>query len=185
MSLEPRQFLTKMEQRMLLTDEDKAILQSNADWGKEKASHMTDHFYAYLERDEEMANILHAGQGRMDRLRSTFIEWFHEMFTGMDNWGDEYAQRRWRIGLVHVKLGIGPQHVVPAMATVIHESEKIVKEEGKDVSVINPLSKICMIDLAFIEQAYVEVSSQAVQRETGWTESLFRRLIATGAGSMQ
>jgi hypothetical protein len=41
-----------------------------------------------------------------------------------------------------------------------------------------------MIDLAFIEQAYVEVSSAAVLKETGWTEGLFRRLIASGAGSM-
>ena len=42
-----------------------------------------------------------------------------------------------------------------------------------------------MIDLAFIEQAYVEVSSQAVMRETGWTEGLFKRMISTGAASLK
>jgi hypothetical protein len=41
------------------------------------------------------------------------------MFTGMDDWGNTYANRRWRIGLVYVQIGIGPQHVVPAMATVL------------------------------------------------------------------
>ncbi len=41
-----------------------------------------------------------------------------------------------------------------------------------------------MIDLAFIEQAYVEVSSAAVLKETGWTESLFNRLITSGADSI-
>jgi hypothetical protein len=41
-----------------------------------------------------------------------------------------------------------------------------------------------MIDLTFIEQAYIEVSSNAVLKETGWTEKLFRRLIATGANTM-
>jgi len=46
------------------------------------------------------------------------------------------------------------------------------------------LGRICMIDLAFIEQAYVEVSSAAVLQETGWTAALFKRLVATGAGSM-
>ena len=40
------------------------------------------------------------------------------------------------------------------------------------------------IDLAFIEQAYVEVSSAAVLKETGWSAALFRRLIATGASDM-
>ena len=39
-------------------------------------------------------------------------------------------------------------------------------------------------NLAFIEQAYIEVAAQAVLRETGWSEGLFRRLITTGAGSM-
>jgi hypothetical protein len=38
--------------------------------------------------------------------------------------------------------------------------------------------------LAFIEQAYIEVTSAAVLKETGWSEGLFRRLIATGAGAM-
>ncbi len=184
MTLEPREFLTKMEQRMLFDDEDKASLKANADWGKQIASEMTDHFYEYLNRDEEMANILNQKDGRMERLRSTFTEWFAEMFTGMDDWGDAYAVRRWRIGLVHVKLGIGPQHVVPAMATVAREVEHKIKSEGKDEAVHKALSKICMIDLAFIEQAYVEVSSSAVQRETGWSEALFRRMISTGANSM-
>jgi hypothetical protein len=41
-----------------------------------------------------------------------------------------------------------------------------------------------MIDLAFIEQAYIEVSSAAVLQETGWTERLFKRLIAAGASSI-
>ncbi len=184
MTLEPREFLAKMEKRMLFNDEDKENLQANADWGKQIASEMTDHFYAYLNRDEEMASILNQKDGRMERLRATFTEWFAEMFTGMDNWGDAYAVRRWRIGLVHVKLGIGPQHVVPAMATVVREVEKKIETEGKATEVNTALSKICMIDLAFIEQAYVEVSSSAVQRETGWSEALFRRMISTGANSM-
>jgi hypothetical protein len=70
------------------------------------------------------------------------------------------------------------------MATVVNEVGKRLKTDGKPESLRESLSKICMIDLAFIEQAYVEVSSNAVLQETGWTEGLFRRLIATGANSM-
>jgi hypothetical protein len=102
----------------------------------------------------------------------------------MDDWGNAYADRRWRIGLVHVQIGISPQHVVPAMATVIHEVGKRLKTDGKPEELRDALSRICMIDLAFIEQAYVEVSSAAVLKETGWTENLFNRLVATGAGSI-
>jgi Protoglobin len=184
MPLDPHSFMATMEKRVCLTSEDKTLLKENADWGKEIASEMADRFYTYLGNDPEMDGIMKAKEGRMHRLRETFVQWFYEMFTGMDNWGDGYADRRWRIGLVHVQIGIGPQHVVPAMATVINAVGQRLKTDGKNEALRDALSRICMIDLAFIEQAYVEVSSAAVLQETGWSEGLFRRLIATGAGSM-
>lgn len=184
MSLEPHTFMTTMEKRVNFSNEDKALLKSQADWGKEIAPKMADYFYEYIGRDPEMDAIVNKEDGRYHRLRETFIQWFHEMFTGMDDWGNAYADRRWRIGLIHVRTAIGPQHVVPAMATVVNEVGKQLKVDGKPEELRDALSRICMIDLAFIEQAYVEVSSAAVLRETGWTEGLFRRLVATGAGSM-
>jgi hypothetical protein len=184
MSIDPQAFMSTLEKRVYLTAEDKALLQSEADWGKQIAPEMAEHFYDYLGRDEEMNSILNATEGRAHRLKETFIEWFHEMFTGMDNWGKDYADRRWKIGLVHVRIGIGPQHVVPAMATVIRQAGMRSKKDGKSEEIKDALGRICMIDLAFIEQAYVEVSSEAVLRETGWSEGLFRRLIATGANAM-
>jgi hypothetical protein len=172
-----------MEARMSFTAEDKAVLKAHADWGKKYSTHVSDHFYEYLGRDEEMNGILQQ-EGRMDRLHQTFIEWFEQMFTGIDDWGSEYAKRRWRIGLIHVRIGIGPQHVVPAMAAVVREIEKLLKADGKNGELKESLAKICMIDLAFIEQAYIEVTSNAVLQETGWSEGLFKRLIKTGASSM-
>jgi hypothetical protein len=184
MALEPHAFMTKMATRIGFTAEDRALLQSNVDWGKNIAPEMADHFYTFLGRDAEMNAILNESEGRIHRLHETFIQWFAEMFTGMDDWGDGYADRRWRIGLIHVRIGIGPQHVVPAMAAVVQAASKRLQAEGQSEALRDALSKICMIDLAFIEQAYIEVSSAAVLRETGWTEGLFRRLIATGAGAM-
>lgn len=184
MNLDPHAFFNKLEKRANFTDEDKALLTSHADWGAIIAPDMSDAFYAYLERDEEMAKMLHQSEERMQRLHKTFTDWFMEMFTGMDKWGAEYANRRWKIGLIHVRIGIGPQHVVPAMATVVQEVGKRIKKDDKPEELKDALSRICMIDLAFIEQAYVEVSSSAVLQETGWTAGLFKRLIATGANTI-
>lgn len=184
MALEPHSFIVKMATRLDLNDNDKELLQSHQDWGTAIAPEMADHFYTFLGRDPEMSAILNASEGRVHRLRETFIQWFSEMFSGMDHWGNEYADRRWRIGLVHVRIGIGPQHVVPAMAAVVQEANKRLQADGHSEALHEALSKICMIDLAFIEQAYIEVSSAAVLKETGWTEGLFRRLIATGAGAL-
>jgi hypothetical protein len=106
------------------------------------------------------------------------------MFTGMDDWGNAEAERRWKIGLIHFRLGIEPQHVVPAMITVIHFVDKLLKTDGKSSALKESLSLVCMIDLAFIEQAYLDLPMAAIQRETGWTESLFRRLVATGTSEI-
>ncbi len=184
MPLNPHEFIVKMINRVGLTVEDRELLKSQADWGKEIAPEMAKHFYNYLSRDSEMNSILNAKEGRLHRLHETFIQWFHEMFTGMDEWGNTYADRRWRIGLVHVQVGILPQHVVPAMANVVQEVGICLKRDGKDEALRGALGRICMIDLAFIEQAYVEVTAAAVLQETGWTENLFRRLIASGASSV-
>ncbi|MBE9155434.1 hypothetical protein IQ265_01050 [Nodosilinea sp. LEGE 06152] len=184
MSLEPTEFMSKMVSRTGLSADDQKTLQTNANWGLEIAPEMANYFYDYMGRDAEMSAILNESEGRIHRLRETFVAWFHEMFTGMDNWGTDYADRRWRIGLIHVRIGIGPQHVVPAMAVVVHEAGKRAQVDGKDQQLCDALSKICMVDLAFIEQAYIEVSSAAVLKETGWSEGLFRRLVATGAATM-
>ena len=184
MTLDPHTFMSKMADRISFTTGDRELLKSSASWGAEIAPDMADHFYAFLGRDEEMSTILNASEGRIHRLRETFVDWFGEMFTGMDDWGNAYADRRWRIGLIHVRIGIGPQHVVPAMAVVVQAVGARLRAEGKTDALQESLSKICMIDLAFIEQAYVEVSAAAVLKETGWTEGLFRRLITAGAGTV-
>lgn len=184
MVLDASQMMGKMVQRVNFTEADRYVLTQQADWGMKIAPEMADAFYAYLGRDAEMNAILNDSDGRIHRLRETFIQWFHEMFTGIDSWGEAYAERRWKIGLAHVRIGVFPEHVVPAMAVVVQEVGAKRQAEGQSDELQSALSKICMIDLAFIEQAYIEVSSAAVLRETGWTASLFKRLIATGAGSM-
>lgn len=184
MAINPVDFMATMVRRVQLTEADQALLREAAGWGKEIAPQMADIFYDYLGKDEEMSAILNAQEGRIHRLRQTFVDWFQEMFTGLDGWGKAYAERRWKIGLVHVRVGIGPQHVVPAMAVVVNAVRQKLRQEGQPEALGDALGKICMVDLAFIEQAYFEVSSQAVLQETGWTQALFQRLIATGAAAM-
>jgi hypothetical protein len=70
------------------------------------------------------------------------------------------------------------------MARVVQEVGKRLNRDEKTEELRDALGRICMIDLAFIEQAYVEVSAAAVVQETGWTENLFRRLITSGASSI-
>ncbi|MCS6959857.1 MAG: protoglobin domain-containing protein [Pseudanabaenaceae cyanobacterium SKYGB_i_bin29] len=178
--MQPIEFLQVILRRIDLQEDDRKLLQAHADWAKTVAPEMADVFYSYLARDEEMNAILNAKEGRIHRLRDTFCTWFHEMFTGVDEWDKTYAESRWRIGVVHARIGIGPQHVVPAMAIVVTAVRQALRRDNKPESLADALSKICMIDLAFIEQA----ATSAILKETGWTEGLFKRLITAGASAM-
>jgi hypothetical protein len=47
---------------------------------------------------------------------------------------------------INVKVGIGLQHIVPAMATVVHEVGKKLKIEGKSEELRDALGKTCLYD---------------------------------------
>lgn len=184
MPLDPLQFMQTIANRVDFSNQEKAILKRHSDWAAIIAPDMANCFYNQLNQDPETQQILNASKGRIHRLHQTFIQWFQEMFDGMDDWSDEYAKRRWQIGLVHVQVGIGPQHVVPAMATVVQAVGEQLKQQGKSSDLQDALSKICTIDLAFIEQTYVEAATNAVLKETGWTAGLFERMVKSGASAM-
>lgn len=184
MALNANEMMKKMVNRVGFSNDDQKILKEHEAWALTIAPSMADAFYSYMGNDPEMNAILNASEGRIHRLRETFVQWFHEMFTGIDDWGNDYATRRWQIGLVHVRVGIYPEHVIPAMAAVVRAVGEQLKADGQPETLQTALSKICMIDLAFIEQAYIEVSSAAVLRETGWTEGLFKRLVLSGANAV-
>jgi len=97
MNVEPLSFMEAIVRRVQLHEQDKELLNKEAEWGKTIAPQMADVFYDYLGRDEEMNAILHAKEGCIHRLRQTFIQWFYEMFTGIDGWGKAYADSRWKI----------------------------------------------------------------------------------------
>ena len=69
MTLNPHDFMATMEKRMSFTDEDKALLKSQANWGQQIASEMVVHFYAYLGRDPEMNAILNETEGRIHKSK--------------------------------------------------------------------------------------------------------------------
>ena len=67
---------------------------------------ITDTFYAELSKDEAAAKIV---AGRVDQLKATHKAWMEELFNG--DYGDDYFDRRYKIGEIHVKAKIEPYYV--------------------------------------------------------------------------
>ena len=112
MTLDPCQFMKTIANRIDFSNQETTILKSHSAWAATIAPDMANYFYSQLNQDPETQKILSQSESRVDRLKQTFVQQFQEMFDGMDDWEGEYAKRRWRIGLVHVQVGIGPQHVI-------------------------------------------------------------------------
>jgi len=180
----PEELLQTMKTLLEFNDKDVATLKALGPLLIPHSEEMSKVFYGSLDRIPESKAILDAEPDRRNRLHSTLDTWYKEIFSG--DYGDAYADRRWIIGLVHVKLGIPPKFVVGSIENVyIFSVHKLDNVESQLTSSLEEtclsLSKLLRIDLAFIEQSYAQSTSRAMALEIGASESLFKRFASKGA----
>lgn len=120
------------------------------------ASEVALAFYDYLGRDPEMRDILWASPGRVERLYGSFATWYRELFSGA--YDAAYAHRRYRIGLIHARIGIAPSHMVPAMGIVQEislEHMRTALRTGEIFPAVEAFEKIIAIEIALIDESYL------------------------------
>lgn len=118
-------------------------------------------FYDYLGRDGEMREILWAEPGRVERLYGSFSRWYEGLFSGIYN--AEYAQSRYRVGLIHARLGIRPSFMIPAMGVVQElslEHLRMALRQTDMLPAIIAFEKIVAIELALIEESFLNALQQ-------------------------
>lgn len=180
----PIELLNTMKTLLDFNADDVTRLQAMGPLLIPHADEMAQRFYASIEQFDECRQIISDPPGRRQNLYHTLTEWYAQIFSG--NYDQQYAERRWIIGLVHVKVWIPPQYVVGAMENVYRFSAGKLSEQQQDLSggllpYIESLSKMLRIDLAFIEQSYAESANKAMALEIGANEALLRRVVETGA----
>jgi hypothetical protein len=144
-------------------------------------------FYSALDTSPVSKAILDAEPNRRIHLRLTLMEWFEQIFSG--KYDAAYAQRRWIIGLVHVRIGIPPMFVVGSIENVYRFSAHKLVEMTERLNAplhecLNALNKMLYIDLAFIEQCYAESSLRAMSNEMGADAGLVQRFASKGASEL-
>jgi len=180
----PIELLNTMKTLLDFNADDVARLQTIGPLLIPHADEMAQRFYASLEKFDECQQIISEHPDRRQNLHRTLTQWYAQIFSG--HYDQQYAERRWIIGLVHVKVWIPPRYVVGAMENVYLFSAHKLIEKRQDLSgdllpYIQSLSKMLRIDLAFIEQSYAESANKAMALEIGANEALLRRVVETGA----
>jgi truncated hemoglobin YjbI len=140
---------------------------------------ITDDFYARLGENPTTAALI---EGRVEALKATHRVWMLELFGG--EYGAEYLQRRLRIGMAHVRVGLPPMYVEAVMHHVRAAGERVIQDtitDSDDASAhVASLYKILDIDLALINLAYNEARLDLVSTQTGMKRTLIENLIKQG-----
>lgn len=140
---------------------------------------ITDDFYARLGDNPTTAALI---EGRVEALKATHRVWMLELFGGQ--YGAEYLQRRLRIGMAHVRIGLSPMYVEAVMHHIRAAGERVIHDtftDGAEASAhVISLFKILDIDLALINLAYNEARLDLVSTQTGMKRALIENLIKQG-----
>lgn len=135
---------------------------------------ITDAFYeAILHEPETRAFV----EGRIDTLKRTHSAWFGELFEGQ--YQRAYFDRRWRIGLAHVRIGLDSRWV-DVVCTHIHELvlatlSDLLGSEG--VVAHRSFARLLELDRAVIQLAYDEDRLSRLSEFTGMKRALIENVV--------
>ncbi len=185
--MQPIELLKTVHTLLGFNDADRQHLMDMGGLLTPHAAALAEMFYAALDTSPISKAILDAEPDRRMRLHSTLTEWYEQIFSG--KYDEAYAQRRWIIGLVHVKLGIPPMFVVGSIENVYRFSAKKLTESAAQLGgplegYVESLTKMLNTDLAFIEQSYADSTLRAMASEMGANEQIFRRFMSKGASDL-
>jgi signal transduction histidine kinase len=122
-----------------------------------RLGHVADVFYDRILTHEEARKALVGGESRVGQLRVTLCRWLDTLLSGP--WDEAYWNDRYKIGRVHVRIGL-PQHymfgamnvVRVELATLAYDAFHHDPEELQAVR--NALGKILDLELAVMMHTY-------------------------------
>ncbi|MEJ2452959.1 MAG: protoglobin domain-containing protein [Candidatus Thiodiazotropha sp.] len=163
-----------------LTPEKEALLIEAGPDIKSGLPEVTQHFYDTLQTIERTAPYI---EGRLEQLKSTHLAWLQGLFSGP--FDTDYTQAMYRVGAVHVKVGLPVEFMSGGMSLITQELiELIGRTYGEDASrcraVLKALNGVMGFSLLIMQQSYQNASLAAELERflsiTGMSRSLFENL---------
>ncbi len=138
---------------------------------------ITDGFYSELAKDEIAGKII---EGRVDALKATHKVWMEELFAG--DYGDDYFDRRYKIGQVHVTAKIEPYFVEVVTSYLRRAVVELLAKENPEA--IPALLAILDLDAMIIIGAYQEDRLRRMSQVTGMSPGLLENLMSFSTDSL-
>jgi two-component system, NtrC family, sensor histidine kinase HydH len=113
-------------------------------------------FYDRILSHDEASKVLHGGESQVGQLKVTLVAWMDSLLTGP--WDEAYWQHRYRIGRVHVRIGMPQHYMFGAMNVLREELDKVALERLPGRPSLEPtraaIGKILDLELAIMLHTY-------------------------------
>jgi signal transduction histidine kinase len=118
---------------------------------------LIDDFYDVIKEHPQALKVITGGEVQIARLKKTLLDWLAELFSG--NYDRTYVERRWRVGLRHVEIGLNQVYTNAALSRLRRGLlDALYRSWAGDMQrlleVRESLNTLLDLDLAIIEDAY-------------------------------
>src|SRR5215475_6594396 len=133
------------------------VLRDLAPFARRTADEIVAGFYEHLLRFPELANLLHAEPGRLERLKGTQREYLLDITEG--RFDDQYFEKRLRVGDAHQRVGLRPSWYLGAFALYLRLALLgLVAEKGEGqglLPALEALIKVVFLDMSLAMNTYI------------------------------
>ncbi len=173
----PQSFWDDLRAYVGFGPDDEAICAALAPAFEPHAPAIAEHFYACIHAEPNAARILTGGQTQIDRLQHTLAQW---MVSGLRGPYDAvFLARRWRIGVVHVQIGLPQQYMVAAIDVMRRDYREVLTRIAlPNVSfarAYDALERLLDLELALMLRSYADESHAQVESKTNALETALRQ----------
>jgi two-component system, NtrC family, sensor histidine kinase HydH len=155
----PETVFAELKRYVRFDDTDERALRALHGHARAHMEKISEVFYERILSHEEARKALVGGESRVGHLKVTLVAWMDTLLTGP--WDDAYWENRFRIGRVHVRIGLPQHYMFGAMNLLRSELLRLAWERFHDdpsqlEHVRNALGKIIDLELAIMLHTYRE-----------------------------
>lgn len=175
------QLFSDMKAFLAFDAADAENLGTLTDFVGDQGPEISEQFYTSLGAYPATAKII---EGRVDALKRTHLDWMLDLTNGEYDRG--FFDRQFRIGEVHVAVGIEPAFVESVMSVMRQQFEvrlKVAFGADRGGELYRSLVKILDLSLMVINLSYQDERLARISGFTGMSRNLIENLVKKGKRS--
>lgn len=157
-----------LKQYVGFTAADAAALQALAPAIEPHLPALADRFYGMIQTHADAAAVFVGGAPQIERLKSALQQWARELFSG--TYDTAYAQRRLRIGVRHVEVGLPQHYVLGALHMVetflVRRIAQSVDDPVQRARAQDSVRRLLTLDTCLLCDSYVDARLDRSERLT-------------------